>query len=518
MKKVKLPNIPKGKWMKAAELIDIYYFFVSIVKCFTEKHPGYGFGTITKHYVGPLSKGLSTMLHLRKEFDQNSQFLADKMINNPDWASDIHRQILTSGQKMFILSRKMRKTNFKKLTEKQILKIYRQIYRLHRFCHLSGAGINWMSDAEKERFSHRILKIIEKKIKKYGLKLDEADTFSILTTPLKKSFVEKEGQEFLQLAEVLRKNKKILSLFTKSNIKQIKESLPKLKKANQLIQKHYLKWRWTNYVYTGPCYDLDYYLERWQALFSAKESPKAFLDQKKYHRQQIIARQKQLTKELKLNDKEKKIIKIAREAVWIKGFRKDVLYHAMYGYEPMLMEIGKRNGLTLKQVRALCQWEIEDILQGKQFDPSELNQRHEHSLMYSTKGKMTIFLGSDADRFLRKMNIEKIKTKGVKEMKGTCAQTGMAKGTVKIVNRKSDNHKVKKGDIMVSHTTSPDLVPAMKKAAAIVTEAGGLTCHAAIVSRELETPCVVGTLVAAKVFKDGDRVEVDATKGIVKKI
>ena len=58
----------------------------------------------------------------------------------------------------------------------------------------------------------------------------------------------------------------------------------------------------------------------------------------------------------------------------------------------------------------------------------------------------------------------------------------------------------------------------MKKAAAIVTEQGGITSHAAIISRELRVPCVIGTKIATKVLKDGDKVEVDATKGIVKKL
>ncbi|PIY96842.1 MAG: hypothetical protein COY66_02870, partial [Candidatus Kerfeldbacteria bacterium CG_4_10_14_0_8_um_filter_42_10] len=66
--------------------------------------------------------------------------------------------------------------------------------------------------------------------------------------------------------------------------------------------------------------------------------------------------------------------------------------------------------------------------------------------------------------------------------------------------------------------TNPSLVPAMKKAAAIVTDTGGLTCHAAIVARELNTPCVIGTNIATRVLKDGDLVEVDATRGVVTKI
>ena len=63
---------------------------------------------------------------------------------------------------------------------------------------------------------------------------------------------------------------------------------------------------------------------------------------------------------------------------------------------------------------------------------------------------------------------------------------------------------------------NPDLVPAMQKAAEIVTDRGGLTCHAAIVAREMEKPCLVGTEIATKVLSDGDIVEVDASRGFVK--
>jgi pyruvate,water dikinase len=64
--------------------------------------------------------------------------------------------------------------------------------------------------------------------------------------------------------------------------------------------------------------------------------------------------------------------------------------------------------------------------------------------------------------------------------------------------------------------TTPDFVPAMKKAAAIVTAEGGLLCHAAIISRELKKPCIVGTKVATSILKTGTRIQVDAQKGVVK--
>ena len=64
--------------------------------------------------------------------------------------------------------------------------------------------------------------------------------------------------------------------------------------------------------------------------------------------------------------------------------------------------------------------------------------------------------------------------------------------------------------------TTADLLPALRKAAAIVTDEGGITCHAAVLARELGIPCVIGTKTASKLLKTGDRVEVDASAGVVK--
>ena len=71
---------------------------------------------------------------------------------------------------------------------------------------------------------------------------------------------------------------------------------------------------------------------------------------------------------------------------------------------------------------------------------------------------------------------------------------------------------------MISHMTNPDIVPAMKIAGAIVTDQGGITSHAAIVSRELGVPCLIGTKIATQVFKEGDLVEVDADNGVARKV
>ena len=76
--------------------------------------------------------------------------------------------------------------------------------------------------------------------------------------------------------------------------------------------------------------------------------------------------------------------------------------------------------------------------------------------------------------------------------------------------------EMNKGDVLVSGSTGPEMIRACHKAGAIITEEGGICSHAAIVSRELKIPCIIGTKIATKLLKDGDEVEVDANKGVVK--
>ncbi|HTX86553.1 MAG TPA: PEP-utilizing enzyme [Candidatus Nanoarchaeia archaeon] len=115
-----------------------------------------------------------------------------------------------------------------------------------------------------------------------------------------------------------------------------------------------------------------------------------------------------------------------------------------------------------------------------------------------------------------KIVLEKEVVRPIKNIKGITACSGWAKGKAKIVISKNQFAKFKAGEILVAEMTEPSFVPIIKKAAAIITDEGGVTCHAAIVARELGIPCIIGTKIATKVLHDGDLVEVDADKGIVK--
>ncbi len=100
-------------------------------------------------------------------------------------------------------------------------------------------------------------------------------------------------------------------------------------------------------------------------------------------------------------------------------------------------------------------------------------------------------------------------------LRGLGAAPGQAGGAARLLSSLSDASKLNPGDVLVTHMTAPDWVPLMRKAAAVVTDSGGMTCHAAIVSRELGIPCVVGTGDATQKLRDAEPITVNATDGTV---
>ncbi len=101
-------------------------------------------------------------------------------------------------------------------------------------------------------------------------------------------------------------------------------------------------------------------------------------------------------------------------------------------------------------------------------------------------------------------------------LRGLGAAPGAAGGRARMVTSVHDADSLADGDVLVAHMTAPDWVPLMRRAAAIVTDAGGMTCHAAIVSREMGIPCAVATGKATVTLREGETVTVDATHGLVR--
>ncbi len=147
---------------------------------------------------------------------------------------------------------------------------------------------------------------------------------------------------------------------------------------------------------------------------------------------------------------------------------------------------------------------------------AELDRRFDGVLLCWRSGLETVVSGNDyAELVETSAGVDK-KVKVGDQIYGSVANSGTAVGSVVVCRNLSELHKVQAGDILVASMTRPEFMPALKKAAAIVTDEGGITSHAAIVSRELGIPAVIGTKVATKVLKDGMRVEVGANHGFVR--
>ncbi len=146
---------------------------------------------------------------------------------------------------------------------------------------------------------------------------------------------------------------------------------------------------------------------------------------------------------------------------------------------------------------------------------ARLQKRYRGALYFCENQEHCSWLyGKQADRVLRLL----LATIARGELAGVGASAGKARGVVRLVETSADFKKMRRGDIIVASMTRPEYVPIMRLASAIITNEGGITCHAAVVSRELGIPCVIGTQSATDVLCDGDRVEVDGGSGTVRKL
>jgi phosphohistidine swiveling domain-containing protein len=160
---------------------------------------------------------------------------------------------------------------------------------------------------------------------------------------------------------------------------------------------------------------------------------------------------------------------------------------------------------------------IEEVRSGSLPSQELLLERKRHYLYYNFQVHTNIALPA----FIKSNNIQledAVAPIDASEVRGQVAMHGTATGAARILHRKSEIPLVQDGEILITPMTTPDFLPAMKKAAAIVTDEGGITSHAAITARELGKPCIIGTKFATQVFETGDKLMVDANSGTVKKL
>ncbi|MEY2664686.1 MAG: hypothetical protein RIT04_494 [Candidatus Parcubacteria bacterium] len=217
---------------------------------------------------------------------------------------------------------------------------------------------------------------------------------------------------------------------------------------------------------------------------------------------------KSVSVDVKLTQEEQIIVDIFKETEVIRDQRKKLNYIGNFVLFRFLEEACRRSYTAISVARRMFWNEFADFV----FTPELLIKRLENRKVAS------VVLDSIATHYFDFNAIESrvALDESIQECRGTTACKGKVHAKANIILTTADFPKFKKGDVLITEMTRPEFVPLMKEASAIVTDEGGLTCHAAIISRELGTPCIVGTKIATRIFKDGDMVEVDADKGIVR--
>lgn len=321
-------------------------------------------------------------------------------------------------------------------------------------------------------------------------KVGDKDKLAILTTPSFDSFLTKEMKSLFRIADHVK---------NKGQPKIDEGLIKKDKKIFEMLDKHQKKYFWINNSYSSSkILPMGHFLKEVNSIIRSRKEE---IDLERIR--------KEKEKILKSSDEElKELIRINDAIFRIHDRRKEHLTISVHYIERILKEIHRRTKVPMELLRYL-------LPEDQEIDKGVLKERRKQCIYLIYPDKYDIYTGEEASKHIGILE-EQIKADKTDIIKGNGASSGIVKGKVKVCRGEREISKVEKGDILVACMTQPEFVPAMKKASAIVTDEGGLTCHAAIVSRELGIPCVIGTKKATKVLNDGDLVEVDANHGLVK--
>lgn len=364
----------------------------------------------------------------------------------------------------------------KKITNKELLKRYldlKKSYLKYTYFFWSPWAIN-----------QEVVPWFEKELKKKFPQEAEA-IFEIVTTPTKHILMDK--QRFWLLRYKIKG------------------------KLNQKVINHVEKYQWLG-VYSlldKPWTKKDFLNQ----IKDIKNPEKYLLKQKK-----LLSKRRKLFKDalnkLSKYPKLQRIARILNEYAWFRTERVDVWREVLFLCQPFYRELETRMKLKKNQAPHLTYQEVVDFLgQGKMPKAEEVKAGE---LLFLKNGEYKVIRDSVEIKKVLQRELKTIDYEKIKIIKGVVTCKGRARGRVRIVMTPEDCQIMKKGEILVSNMTHPDYLLGFKKAKAVVTDEGGISCHAAIVSREMNKPCIIGTKIATRVLKDGDLVEVDANKGIVK--
>ncbi len=393
------------------------------------------------------------------------------------------------------------------LSNRELLNLYHEFFQAYMDECSLAVGVQDPFSMHSERFLEPALKA--------ELPADKANEYFVtLLTPVTESFINQELKARYSLLIAIQKDHELTEVFLNPGniVSRLEKEFPDFYAD---LHEHVLQYHWLHNNYAKVTYlDEVYFAQELQDLLKKGVNPEVEIKTLEDSFASAVSKKQTLLSELHLSKEVRDLITIADTFGYMQDERKKYVLISNYYQQLFRDEVGKRVNLTSQEMDYTVELELEHVLLGDTIDRQELKDRRDFCACFQDSTGYSVLTGKEARQLYEVVT----KSEGAEEktLTGQTASLGKVTGLVRIIHKIHHVANMVEGDILVATMTRPEMIVAINKAAAIVTDEGGVTCHAAIVSRELNIPCVIGTKRATRVLKDGDRVEVDADRGTVK--
>jgi len=483
------------KWILAEDIPDIDFQFSQIwLSSFVndlEKTIGvnyrkviavYDNGYNLKFYYGDKDSEAVSMAILRKIIDE-------------DFGTVINENIKRTADNLLDISKEAAPEYLSSLTDDEFASFYDRLDAVHTDFYSWG----WLPNAVDMFHAHFTNYLRDMLSKHAGSDAEINAALVALSFSDGKSFMQDETESLLRLA-----------IFKKDHPDDVIT-------FEEMLRSHHEKYFYLKHLWIGKdgLSSIDEYRDAVDNVLREKDPQEVLNDEENTW---ISGRnlRDEYERKLQLSEHEKSLFRTYAEFAFTKAYRRRIQLFWAHRMDFVFGSLASRLGIDFIESRFLLPDEVtEGLTGGLSADARrDISERIKHCVYYAEKNLDIVAVGDGCARF--ESTIIEETTQELDEFRGQVACLGNVRGLVRIVNTPSDIHKVNDGDVLVSIATNPDVLPAMKKAIAFVTEQGGITSHAAIVAREMKKPCIIGTKIATKVLHDGDLVEVDADHGVVR--
>jgi phosphohistidine swiveling domain-containing protein len=447
------------------------------------------------------------------------QDIQESIDNNSNFVADFKRRSDEVFGAVFFKCLNIELENLSLLAQTELIEMYQDFMQTIMASPLITVQL-WGIEACLED-NYRIATFLRDRLQVLGKNREYDNYRGILSVNTGETVTFTEQKNFYQVAERLWQHPEVAELFRTESVEGVSKRLKNFPEENQLFEQHTKKYEWVHTEYVSGGWSREQWIELFQQTIKGGVNPTEKLtelldnfEELNRERSKVIA---ELNPPVEVRHALDSLAILIASRDWAKGYFTRILLH----YTKLLDEIARRLDVTRDDLLYYSYQEIEEALKNNQaIAPEEITSRKQDGFVIVIKhGELSLVTGKEnvADTIQDEGINEPFENLiNIKEFKGIAASKGRIIAKARVLEDASRIEELEEGEILVTYMTTIEFIPAFRKAGGVITDEGGLSCHAAIISREFKLPCVVGTKVATRVIQTGNLIELDASQGIVR--